>query len=179
MRIVNRVLALIVGVAVIALAVVVTTEVVRSNLGLPRWFLPYQSLGALLTELTWDSDAVKLICAAVAVIGLVLVIAQLWPRRRRFLQLSGAADGIDPVLPRSSLRKAIDSAAAAEEGVRATAVKLGPRRAVVRLLTTGAGHSDDDEVANRVAARVTRRIADIGPARQPRITVHVVSGEDR
>jgi hypothetical protein len=179
MRIVNRVLALLLGAALIALAVVVSTEVILANLGQPQWFFPYQSLATLLAGHTWASSSVRALCAVVAVAGLILVIAQLWPRQHRFVELSGAADGIDPVLPRSSLRKAIDAAAAAEEGVRATATRLGPRRAIIRLLTTGAGHSDDDEVANRVAARVTERLTDLGPARQPRITVHVVTGEDR
>jgi hypothetical protein len=179
MRIVNRVLALILGAALIALAVVVSAEVILANLGQPQWLFRYQSLAAVLTGHTWASTSVRTLSAVVAVAGLVLVIAQAWPRQHRFVELSGAADGIDPVLPRSSLRKAIDAAASAEEGVRATATRLGPRRAVIRLLTTGAGHHDDDEVANRVVSRVTKRLTDLGPARPPKITVHVVSEEDR
>ncbi|GAA1680532.1 DUF6286 domain-containing protein [Fodinicola feengrottensis] len=179
MRLVNRMLALVIGIAMVAIAVLVTVEVVLANLGQARWLIPYQNVAALLAGRTWQSSSVRAVLVAVAVVGLVLLISQLWPRQRRFVELSGAADGIDPVLPRSSLRKAIDAAAAAEDGVRATAVNLGPRRAIIRLVTTRHDEEQDKEVATRVAQRVTQRIADIGLARPPRVTVRVITGGDR
>ncbi|WP_163512345.1 DUF6286 domain-containing protein [Fodinicola acaciae] len=169
MRIVNRLLALVLGIGMVALGAVVTTEVVRANFGRPRWILPYDRLWAYLTSHAWTSPSVRLVFGVAAGIGLVLLVMQLWPRRRRYVPLAGAADGIDVVVPRRSLRMAIDAAAVGEAGVRAAAVRLGARRADVRVV------ADDADVVPKVTERITERIDAIGPEKPLKVTVRTVS----
>lgn len=169
MRVLNRLLALVLGIGLVALGAVVTTEVVRANFGRPRWILPYDRMWAYLTSHSWTSPSVRLVFGVVAAVGLVLVVMQLWPRRRRYVPLAGAADGIDVVVPRSSLRRAIDAAAVGEEGVRGAAVRLSARRADVRVL------SDDPDVVPRVTERVTERLDAIGPEKPVKVDVRAVS----
>lgn len=107
------------------------------------------------------STAVTAVGAAGAVVGLVLVVASLWPRRTKYWRLAGAGGAYVH-------RRAIErlGAAAAAEGVGVTGARasLG-RRLVIRVETTG-----ERQVADETAARVAMVVDALEP--RPRVVVH-------
>ncbi len=90
MRTLNRVLTLLISVAVIVAAAVLAVEVVVAVFGLHPLLLDWRTAYRAGRTDAWDSTIVRVIAAAVALVGLLLLAAQLKPRRlRRLGQLPG------------------------------------------------------------------------------------------
>ncbi|GAA1696761.1 hypothetical protein [Fodinicola feengrottensis] len=106
MRVFDRLLALVLGLAAIALAVVIITEVVRTALGMQPWLVHLDTVTAYLTMRTWQDLPVRLALGGLTAAGFLLLGSQLWPRRRRFTRLAPVTNGIDSVAVRTSLRNA-------------------------------------------------------------------------
>ena len=144
MKLLNRVLSVLLGLALVVLGVVVPVEVVHAALNRSGHLLvPYGPVADFLREHAWSSAPVLAILAAAAVVGLLLVLAQLKPRRPGLLAMDTDDDSVTVGIARRSLGRALGAAASDVDGVteargrlrrsRATVVAVSPLRDVSGL----------------------------------------------
>jgi hypothetical protein len=101
---------------------------------------------AVVATWTWGSVAVLLVSLAVAVIGLVLVIAALKPGQPTALTLDGGSDGAgvhtEVVMTRRSVAKLATARAGQVDGVDSVSTVVGARRVTVTVRTDWSGAPD-------------------------------------
>lgn len=81
MRVVNRVLALLVGLAVVAVAAIALGEVAVGLLGRDALLIPRAAWARSMTELRWNDPGLVGAGTIALVIGVALLVVELWPRR--------------------------------------------------------------------------------------------------
>jgi hypothetical protein len=111
---------------------------------------------AVVATWTWGSVAVLLVSLAVAVIGLVLVIAALKPGQPTALTLDGGSDGAgvhtEVVMTRRSVAKLATARAGQVDGVDSVSTVVGARRVTVTVRTPSQqGQTIEQQVRDRVS----------------------------
>lgn len=171
---VNRVLAVLFAVGLIALGVLVPGEVVKGALGKGHWLLPWENLTTDLTRNSWQAGPVRAVLVGVAVVGLLLLLAELKPRRPSTLPLTPLTAGVDAGTTRRSLRHALQRAAREVDGVSGAHVKVGRRKAKV---TARAHLRSTDGLTEQVSEHVSSRLASLGLVKAPQVAVKVQKGK--
>ncbi|SHH29025.1 DUF6286 domain-containing protein [Geodermatophilus nigrescens] len=129
MRTLDRVLAVLLAAGGLVLGVLVVVEVVAAGLGRPPVALPYSPVAAWLRETPWSSAAALAVAAGLAVLGLALLVAELAPRRRTDLVLTGDDPATTATLSVRSLARVLESAATGVPGVERASARVRRRRA--------------------------------------------------
>lgn len=173
MRLTNRLLATIVALAILALGILVPVEVIRAVLHQRSWVLPWRTWTQHLQTNTWQTGWVRALLIAVAVLGLLLLFAQLKPRRPGLLPLAPLTDGVAAGTTRRSLQNALRRAATEVDGVAQATAKARRRRVSI---TAGSRLRDPAGLEDQVRERVGARLADLQLARAPRLKVSVRGG---
>jgi hypothetical protein len=131
MRVFNRLFLLVLGVALVAAGVLVVVEAVYAWTGagsvgafVPQWL-------ATFTTTPWSAPIVIAVSAAVAAAGLVLVLAEVRPQRKRHAVFT--TESGDWLLLRRSTEGYLQRRLSAEVPVDAVKVRLTPRSARWRL----------------------------------------------
>jgi hypothetical protein len=170
--IVNRLLALIAGLAVIALAVVVIVEVIAERIGADPVLVDWPAAYAWAQRTTWSDIAVIGGSLLLALIGLALVIGQLWPARVRRLAVDSPDPATDASITRRGLVRDLTAAVSEVDGATPQRVTVGRRRITVRA---AAGSTDSDPIALRdaVTGSVRRRLDRLHLRRPPRLAVNI------
>jgi len=169
MRTLNRVLTLLVSVAVIVAAAVLAVEVVVAVLGLHPLLLDWR---AGRTD-AWDSTIVRVIAGAVALVGLLLLAAQLKPRRVRRLKVSSQDANTDAALTRAGVRSALRRAATDVDGINSAKVKLGRRTAKVTASSRASQAGLAQDLTTEVRTAVADRLASLQLRHAPRARTSV------
>lgn len=173
MIIVNRVLAAAVALALIALAIIVPVEVVRAFSGRRYWTVPHPRWAQELRDTTWDAGLVRTICILVAVVGLLLLLAELKRRRPSALPLAPLAAGVEAATTRRSLQKVLQNTAQEVDGVDSATARVKRRSATI---TASPGVRAPDGLEQQITERVSRRLDAIGLAAPPRLKVKLSGG---
>jgi hypothetical protein len=137
MRLVNRVLAALLALALIVVGVLVVIEVVThwfsDTAAIVHWHQAYSWAG----RTTWKQGSVRISCIIVAVFGLILLVAELKPGKVSRLPADPAqagAQGIDTAYTRRGAAASIRAAVVDVDGIRATSVTI--KRRTVRIAAT-------------------------------------------
>jgi hypothetical protein len=135
MRIVNRLLAFIVALALAGVCVIVIVEVIaaRSNSG--PLIVHWQAMLDWARRNTWKATSVELACLITAAAGLLLLLPQIFRRRRSRMRID-AGPALDAAITRKGVTVTIRGAVAEVDGIASSRVKVGRRRIRVRALTT-------------------------------------------
>ncbi len=170
--VVNRLLALIVGLAVIGLAVVVIVEVVAELVGADPVLVDWPAAYAWAQRTTWSDTAVIGVSLLLTLIGLALVIGQLWRSKVRRLAVESPDPATDASITRRGLVRDLSAAVSEVDGATPQRVIVGRRRITVRA---AAGGTDTDPVALRdaVTSTVGRRLDRLHLRRPPRLAVDI------
>ncbi len=134
MRVFDRVVAVILGVVVLGLGALVTAEVIWSK-GFDRsghLVLPYESSSRYLHQHVWSSTPIRAISAAVAAVGLIVLLLELKRRRPGLLTMAGSTAGVVTGISRRSLRRALTRVATSMPGISEAKTRVSRRRASVR-----------------------------------------------
>jgi hypothetical protein len=166
--------ATLVALVVLAAAVLVAVSCIQLLAGQTPW-LPFTAMAEFGAGLAWNQPVMLAIAAAVALLGLVLLLAALKPGTPTVLPLASAENQPDTGATRSSLTNVLTTTAAGVDGVDKAKVRLGGRTVIARVHTP---LRDPGELADHVRAAITDRLDDIGLARRPRIRVRVASTRD-
>ncbi len=170
MRTVDRVLAVLVALLLIALAVLIPIEVIRALAGGEGWLvLPYPPVAEFFRENSWSSGWVITISAGVAGLGLVLVVAELW-RRPGLFTMTTRSETVAAGISRRSLARALAQAATDVPGITRASAVVRRRRAVVDATTL---LRDPGDLADRAQERVERLLDSLALARPLRAQVRL------
>lgn len=170
--VVNRLLALIVGLAVMVLAVVVIVEVVAKLVGAGPVLVDWPAAYAWAQRTAWSDTAVMGVSLGLAVVGLALVVLELWPSRVRRLAVDSPDPATDAAITRRALAQDVTAAVNQVDGVTSERVTVGRRRITVRA---AAGNAATDPVALRdtVTSSVRDRLDRLHLRRPQQLAVNV------
>jgi hypothetical protein len=168
MRTFDRILSLILGLAGLAFGILVVAEVIAAALGRPAVALPYSPAAAFLREHPWSAGPVITIAAVLLGVGLLLLIAELKPRRRTHLVLRPQDPQVRATLPTGSVARVLEDAAVQTPGIQRARATVSRRRARLQLHVAV---RDAAEIARRAEDNARSALVDLELLRAPRLVV--------
>jgi hypothetical protein len=136
----------------------------------PLWKLPHRDFPGPLQDTQWNDTATLAVAAAVAFIGLVLVLAGLIPGRPRDIPLASGDESVVTGAPRRSLRRSLARLAEDVDGIDRARAKARRRSIVVRATTR---LRDTEGLRENVHSAVQDRLAALDPLWPPRVKVRL------
>ncbi|SDC43514.1 DUF6286 domain-containing protein [Actinokineospora iranica] len=177
MRVLVRILTLLLGLALAGVGALLAVEVAwtwaRPVQG--PLLVPWPQWRDRLAELTWQSGSVRLVAAAVAVAGLLLLLFAATARRKD-VALLDPGPGITVRTSPRSLARIVGARVRAEENVAAASVTATPKRVRVRAVS---GLETEAHLRPRLLDVVAATLADLPLTRKPKVSVVVDSPKDR
>lgn len=167
---VNRLVVLVVGAALAAVGVVAIVEAVATGVGAGFVWFPGQAWLRTLETTSWANPTVLIVAIIVGVVGLLLLVIQLAPRRRRTAPVSAAPGRWH--LARRSGERHLERLLAEEPSTSGVKVHLRPHHhtwtVAVRLRS---GRAQPDALRQRVSDELGR----LGAPGSPRIKIKAKS----
>lgn len=173
MRVIERLLSLLLALALIVGAVVLAVEVGYALLDKPPALVPWRGLYERGTTSAWDTAPVRLVAAAVLLLGLLLLVGELKPRRPSRLAMRRQTEGVDTAVTRRGLRSTLVRAALEVDGISAATAKVGRRRARVSATSRLGDKAAAAALSSAVAGRAQARLDALQLARPPKLRTHV------
>ena len=94
MRVFNRLLIFALGVALAGLGFIATVEAVWTGLGYRLLWFPGQAWLRTLQSTAWSTRSVEIGAAIAAFVGMVLLVAEIRPWRKRLVRTGADGDGV-------------------------------------------------------------------------------------
>lgn len=172
MSVVNRVLSVLLALAFGVVGVLVVVDVVAAAFDHSgaRAPIPYERPSRWLHGHSWTATPVVVGLAVLALLGLILLISQLKPRRPGLLALRTEVDHVSVGAPRSSLSRAMSRVAGSVDGISDANADLRPRVAHVSATTT---LRDVTGLAEQVQNTVTTWLDGLHLERTPAVKVSI------
>ncbi len=171
LHLLNRLLAAVVALAVVAAAVVTSLEVVRWALGLDSLLVPWRDWGATLSTITADDSRLLVVSAVAAAAGLLLLVFELKRRRPDSLTTRPLLVGVPTVATRRGVASAATTAARGVSGV--TDARAGVRRGTVSVGVSTRARGEGQSLAPQVRTAVQQSLDGLELTPGPRIKVDV------
>ncbi|MEU3454852.1 DUF6286 domain-containing protein [Micromonospora sp. NPDC006766] len=178
MRITNRLLAFLLSLGLTLGAVLVLIEIVAHLVGAKPIVLDWPGLYRWASGTTWGSALVRLIGVVLAVVGLLLLAAQLKPRRPDRLRLQPVNSATDAAITRRGLARTLRNAAIEVDGVQDAHVMVGQHHVRVRAEVHD-GAAPVDTLHEAVASAAQHRLDALRLATAPALTVRIDKEEHR
>jgi hypothetical protein len=177
MRIVNRLLAFLVALALAGVCVIIIVEVIAARSGAGPLIVHWRAILDWAQRNTWKATSVELTCSITAAAGLLLLLPQLYRRRASRVRIDPdpATSGgrIDAALTSKGVTVTIRGAVAEVEGIASSRVKVGRRRITVKALSTALEGEAMDDLWPKVDEVVTQELAGLRLHRARRVKVRV------
>jgi hypothetical protein len=177
MRLVNRVLAALLSLALLAAAVLLIATVVADRTSHHQGIVPWHTAYHWAKTTSWDAGAIRVICGILILVGLVLLILELKPTRVSRLPAEPAetgADAIDTAYTRRGLAAAIRSAVTAVDGVRSSSVKVKRRKVKIDATASAQDRAAARTLRDPITDAVRQRLSALKLRRTPSVSVSVV-----
>ncbi|MBM7804686.1 hypothetical protein JOD57_000523 [Geodermatophilus bullaregiensis] len=171
MRTFDRVLAVLLAVAGLLLGGLVVVEVVVAALGRPAVVLPHGPVAGWLRENPWSAGIVVAIAVALLVLGLVLLLAELTPRRRTDLVLTEHDPAVTTTLSTRSLGRLLETAATATPGVERASARARARRARLSVHIPVRDAAEVARIGREAEANATSALEELQLRRTPKLRV--------
>jgi hypothetical protein len=172
LRLVNRFLAALLSVALIALAVLIVIEVVANRTtheyAAVRWHSAYEWMNRTI----WQAGSVRAASIVLLVVGLGLLVLELKRPRPRRLQIA-ANKNIDAAYTRRGVVATLRSSVTDVDGITSAAVKLSRRRARVRAVASAQDAKVAAQLREPARAAAQDRLDALRLKNAPKLTVHV------
>lgn len=173
MRVVERFLSLLLALAVLAGSVLLALEVAWAVAGQPPLLVPWPTAYDAGTSNAWDSTPLRATAAALLVVGLLLLLAMLKPRRAPRLKLTGSDPAVDAAITRRSLRSTLLDGARQVDGISGAKAKVSKRKATVQA-TSRLGSADTAKaLTGELETALRSRLEALQLAKTPRLRVRV------
>ena len=174
MRVLNRPLGFILAAAVFAVCVVAIAEVigffVHRGPVLVHWTTWYHWAGSN----RWDTAVVRVWSAILIAVGVLILAAELKPRRVTRLPLRPLHDATDAAVTRRGLSRMLRTAASGVDGVSGATVKVRRRRARVTVTSAARGRAAAEARTEPVTQAASDRLDQLGLRYPPRLKVHAL-----
>jgi hypothetical protein len=155
MRALNRLLALLLGLALIGGGLVWAAEVVAAALGPTPRLAPWPGWVRSLESRSFSDPVAQRVFGTIGFIGLLLLVAQAWPWRKKQLSLANAK-GVRWSLQRRSVERYLAARIVNETAATAARVRLYPGRRLRVHLSVAAPRKAAPEVRERTDEALTR-----------------------
>ncbi|WP_219415438.1 DUF6286 domain-containing protein [Pseudonocardia nigra] len=172
MRVLLRVLAPLLGLALAAVGVLVVIEVVAAWVrpdAATGVVVPWRDWRAVLEDVTWAQSPVPAIAIGVAVVGLLLVLLGVMARRSD-ITLDGPVPEVTVTTTPRVLARLVGRRVRATDDVAAASVTASRHRVAVSAQSWGAATPD---LRDAVRTEVTELIDQLPLHRRPRVAVSV------
>jgi hypothetical protein len=155
MRIVNRLLALVVSLALIATSVVIIVEVIAERSHASPVIIDWHTIQRWGTRNTWQATSVEVACVITLVAGLILLLPQLWRRRPNRLRLETEGP-VEVRMSRKGVALTVRGAVTDVDGITSSRVRVKRRR----IRVTAQSSTLDPDVARALEPQVEQAAAD-------------------
>lgn len=173
MRVIERFLSLLLALALVVGSVLLALEVGWAVAGkaplLIKWKSAYTSGGAN----AWDSTPARIIAVIAIVVGVLLLLAELKPRRAPRLRLTSTDSSIDAAITRRSLRATLLSGAKQVDGVSSAKVKISKRKATVSAVSRLGSADTAKELTGELESALRGRLDALQLAKTPKLRARV------
>jgi hypothetical protein len=176
MRLINRVLAALLSLALIAVSLLLIIEVIVDRASHRTAVVNWHTAYHWAQRNTWAAGSIRVICGVLIFAGLVLLIAEFKPARvSRFTAdpAESGASAIDTAYTRRGLAAAIRSAVTAVDGVRSSAVKVKRRKVRIAAITSAQDRAAARSLHDPVADAARERLTALKLRRAPSVSVRV------
>lgn len=168
MRTINRLVATVVALALMAGLLLIVVEIGLTAVGRDPWLIPYDTWYLDGRSSAWDSSEARILAASMGAAGLLLLVLQVVRRRPLTLDLESTQSGIDAAIARNSLEKAVTGVASRVDGVAGARSKASKTRVRVTAITR---RHETGDLGTRVEEAATSTVRSLHLAVEP--TVHV------
>lgn len=171
LHLVNRLLAVVVSLAVVAAAALTVIEVARWFVGASSLIVPWRDWTSTLTDLRASDDGLVIASAIAVVLGLLLLLFELKPRRPDALPTEPLLPGVDAVVTRKGLASTATTAARSVSGIVSADAAVRRRKVSVTARTPARG--TERELREPVKRAVEQALADLELRRRPKVRISV------
>lgn len=137
MRIVDRVVSAVLGLALLVGGLLVAIEIVLAGLNRSPWLLAHDRWIALARTTAWSEPDLRLTFAGLVVAGALLLVVELARRRPQVLPLAAQGPGVVTVLDRREVERWLVERVERVDGVAGAGVRVGSRSALVEATSVG------------------------------------------
>jgi hypothetical protein len=177
MRVLNRLLALLLAVGVVFAAAVGVTEVIAQRAHHRPVLLNWPGIYHWAAHTTWGAAPVVMLSAGLVAAGLLLLIAQLKPRRPARLPIAAANPATDAAITRGGLAHTLRRAVTGIEGVSHAHVTVRRRRARISVTSRAIGDTDKSTLRTSLTETARRQLDALRLSRPPVLSVRVSTRE--
>jgi hypothetical protein len=171
LHLVNRLLAVVVSLAVTAAAALAAIEVARWFVGASSLVAPWRDWTSTLSDARAGDDGLLVASAVAALLGLLLLLFELKPRRPDVLATEPLLPGVDAVVTRRGLASTATTAARGVSGV--VSADSAVRRRTVSVTARTPARGTQRELRGPVKQAVEQALADLELRRRPKVRVSV------
>jgi hypothetical protein len=173
MRILNRFLAFILALAILAVSVIVIVEVISYAINGESLIVDWMSWQRWAERTRFNSTQIKVVSIILIVVGLVLLLAELKPRRVTHISLQSDDAATDTAITTKGIAVVAKAATVDVDGVSDAAASASARR-----VTVTATSAERDKIAAQaltapVTTAVQTRLDSLRMQRRPRLSVRV------
>lgn len=172
MRILNRLLAFLLALAIVGTGLIVLIEVIAAQSHSAPLIINWHAILRWGQRNTWKATSVELACGISAGVGLLLLVPQLLRRRPTRLSID-AGDDTDAALTRKGVAVTMRGAVADIHGVTHTRVKVGHRHIRVDAITNATESATARALEPQVAEAAGRQLEALRLRPSPRLHVAV------
>lgn len=176
MRLINRLLAALLSLALIGVGVLVIIEVAAFRLNHKPALVHWHSSYSWARRTTWTQGSVRGVCIALAAVGLVLLLAELKRARVSRLKIeAGDTDAapIDTAYTRSGAATAIRSAVTDVDGIRRAKVTVKRRKVHIAASASARDKAAARSLSEPVTAAAQERLSALQLQSTPKVSVRV------
>jgi Family of unknown function (DUF6286) len=177
MRAFNRVLGLLLGLALAAAGAIAVVEIVLGLTGQPPWLIARSDWDTGLSRLVWTSPTLITVLVGLTLVGLILLVLQLVPRAPVALPLRPTGANRSAEIDRRGLQERLRQVASADPDVLGARVRARRRR--VKVAVNVPPDADAADVRNRLRGDLDESLGELGLAVPYRSVVAVRRARER
>ena len=173
MRLLNRPLALVLALALAATGVIIAIEVIANALNARPVVVPWDRWQHWAMSTHWNRAVVKVWAVILIVVGALLVLVQVKPRRVSRLKFDGHHDNTDAAVTRKGLATAVRAAVMDVDGIAKAATTASRRRVQVRATASAQDKEAAEELREPVAQAAQAQLDSLKLAHKIRVRTSV------
>ncbi|MFI6244414.1 DUF6286 domain-containing protein [Micromonospora sp. NPDC050795] len=177
MRVLNRLLALLLAVGVVLAATVGVIEVIAQRAHHRPVLLNWPGVYDWAARTSWGAAPVLLLSVGLVAVGLLLLIAQLTPRRPARLPIAAVNVATDAAITRRGLAHTLRRTVTGIDGVSHAHVTVRRHRARVSATTRATGDSDTSSLRATLTEAARQQLDALHLSRPPTLSVRVTTRE--
>jgi Family of unknown function (DUF6286) len=175
MKLINRLLALLLSLAVIAAAVILIIEVIAERAAAAPAVLNWHRVYHWADTTSWNAGPIRAVSIVLVIVGLGIVGMQLKPRRPEHLAVTSGTDATDTAITHQGVAHRIRHTITNIDGVDTATVAVGRRHIKVRARI----HPDQAAIVDRdiIAQTAQTALDSLHLATPPSVSVHMATKE--